>query len=49
MADFPPPQSAPAGSPAAPVSAGLLAYALFAIGGGPGNRRAADWRRHFRC
>jgi uncharacterized membrane protein len=30
MADFPPPQSIP-GSPAAPVSAGLLAYALFAI------------------
>jgi len=30
MADFPPPQSVP-GSPAAPVSAGLLAYALFAI------------------
>ena len=31
MADFPPPQSASA-SPTAPVSAGLLAYALFAIG-----------------
>jgi uncharacterized membrane protein len=31
MADFPPPQPASA-SPAAPVSAGLLAYALFAIG-----------------
>jgi len=30
MADFPPPQS-DSGSPAAPVSAGLLAYALFAI------------------
>jgi len=30
MADFPPPQSVP-GSPAVPVSAGLLAYALFAI------------------
>jgi uncharacterized membrane protein len=30
MADFPPPQSV-TGSPAAPVSAGLLAYALFAI------------------
>jgi uncharacterized membrane protein len=33
MADFPPPQSVPApGSPVAPVSAGLLAYALFGIG-----------------
>ena len=31
MADFPAPQSAPAGS-TAPVSAGVLAYALFAIG-----------------
>jgi uncharacterized membrane protein len=31
MADFPPTQS-PAVAPAAPVSAGLLAYALFAIG-----------------
>jgi uncharacterized membrane protein len=33
MADFPPPQSVPApDSPVAPVSAGLLAYALFGIG-----------------
>ena len=31
MADFPSPASAP-GSPTAPVSAGVLAYALFAIG-----------------
>jgi uncharacterized membrane protein len=30
MADFPPPQS-DSGTPAVPVSAGLLAYALFAI------------------
>ena len=30
MADFPPPQSLP-GSPTAPVTAGLLAYALMAI------------------
>jgi uncharacterized membrane protein len=30
MADFPPPQSFP-GNPAAPVTAGLLAYALMAI------------------
>jgi uncharacterized membrane protein len=30
MADFPPPQTVP-GTPAAPVSAGLLAYALLAI------------------
>ena len=34
MADFPPPQSTSPTSPVpvAPVSAGLLAYALFAIG-----------------
>ena len=30
MADFPPPQSVP-GNPTAPVTAGLLAYALMAI------------------